>query len=235
MAMNFKYHQPAWGDIIYGSKAELQALGIAEGKAFPGEEGGPKRRLMVIDPRGFACKIERFNREGVFCASIPFPGRERPESSPETSLANGLRLRKFLWGDLYQGPATAFFEAKMIDPLQLPGATGGREKSVLIHPDGRIERGRASMGIAAAAGTKAIRLERGGEVSLSVSVDTAEEDRRYEQQQKAELNYLRRMLALPRPDPLVAKARQAEALARRSAIRLVWSKPPFVPTLTLPR
>lgn len=232
--MNFQYQQCLWGDLIYGSKTELQALGIAEGQEFPGEEGGPKRRLKVIEPRGFACEIGRFTGDGIFMAKIPFPGRERPESFPETDLANGLRLRKVIWGDLYRGPATTFIAAGMIDPMQLPGANGGREKSVLIHPDGRIERGKFCKGLSGA-GAKAIRLERGGDVSLSIHVDATEEYSRYERQQSIELDYLQRMRALPRPAPLIAKARQAEALARRSAIRLVWAKPPFVPTLPLPR
>ncbi|MCX7173156.1 MAG: hypothetical protein NT159_04355, partial [Proteobacteria bacterium] len=72
----FLYEMLDWGDLIYGTKDELQALGIATDVAFPGEIGGPKRILEVIDPRGFHCKIKRWRGSDTFGASIVFPGRE---------------------------------------------------------------------------------------------------------------------------------------------------------------
>lgn len=94
----FEYNQLIWGDLIYGTKAELQAIGLGIDMPFPGEPGGPKRLLNVRDPRGFATKIDR-GWDGIrYCASIPFPGRHRPEN-PWVEVAPGLKKREGSWYD----------------------------------------------------------------------------------------------------------------------------------------
>src|ERR1035437_8079124 len=77
-----EYHQQIWGDYIYGTKNQLQALGIGIGLSFPGEIGGPRRILKALDPRGFLAHIDNasWHGDGIFCASIPlFEEYPRPE------------------------------------------------------------------------------------------------------------------------------------------------------------
>lgn len=98
----FEYKQLIWGDLIYGSKDELQAIGLGIGMAFPGEPGGPKRLLNVRDPRGFSTKIDR-DLDGIrYCASIPFPGRNHPDK-PWVEVAPSLKKREGSWCDEFIG------------------------------------------------------------------------------------------------------------------------------------
>lgn len=55
-----EYHELPWGDLIYGTKHQLQALGLGVDRYFPGEPGGPVRQMTVVDPRGFRTTIALF-------------------------------------------------------------------------------------------------------------------------------------------------------------------------------
>ncbi|MBK8760412.1 MAG: hypothetical protein IPM03_08245 [Sulfuritalea sp.] len=72
----FEYHQQLWGDMIYGTREQLQSIGIAVGMAFPGESGGPKRQ-MTVTAAWISDDDKRFLRghlQRVY--SIPWPGPE---------------------------------------------------------------------------------------------------------------------------------------------------------------
>jgi hypothetical protein len=69
-----EYFDCFWGEYIRGTKEQLQSLGIGIGNAFPGEPGGPKRCLRVLDPRGFVTRIEKWYNNG-YRAGINYHGR----------------------------------------------------------------------------------------------------------------------------------------------------------------
>ena len=67
----FSYEQLPWGDLIYGTKPQIQNIGIAVEMAFPGEPGGPKRLLRVLDPRGSVVLIHAISLSPALDASLP--------------------------------------------------------------------------------------------------------------------------------------------------------------------
>lgn len=232
-AVTFSYERLFWGDLIYGTKSELQALGIAADKIFPGEIGGPKRRMSVSDPRGFPCVIERCPYAGpeIFSASIRF--YRRPVVQKET-FAAGVTKEAFVFTDASRGTAEALAAAGLVQQDQLPGLPGMPKTIVTVFPDQAICARRRRHGVGDyPAGTKQITKGPRNIYTVSITVSAEESERRaheYRCQQRDRENQLR---ALPRPAPLVAAARQNEALRRRALIRLVWSKPAFQPMLTV--
>lgn len=51
------YTECDWGDLIEGTKEQLQALELGIGLAFPGEVGGPQIELKVRDSRGYPVRV----------------------------------------------------------------------------------------------------------------------------------------------------------------------------------
>lgn len=227
----FSYRQLFWGEIITGTKIELQELGIAEGKAFPGEVGGPKRQLNVRDPRGFPCKIEIWQSPSLFTASISFPGRERIGLEPLKPFAPGVAWRPTgLWFDEYQGDGAALIAAGLVTAAQLPGAPGMPKTSVFVSANDAGSR-RGKRWADAQPGDKGIRSMASGKFVLRIAVSLSEQQRRDAEFKRIEIDYKRRMMALPRPAPLVKPSREFEARQRRAEMRLAWSRPAFRPTL----
>jgi len=223
--LRLEYTLLPWGDLIYGTKDELQALGLGQGMAFPGEPGGPRRRLAVTDSRGFPCKIARADHCGVgrFSALILIPGRERPEPVLE-DYAPGVTLERMVWGDLYCGTPSALIKAGLVSATQFPGAPGMGKTVTKFLSDGTV----------APAGCRLFTLGPGGVsirrastrlFSVRVLVDKDEENRRHQEGLAENEDYERRMSALPRPRPLVAADREVAAKTRRAQLRLVWSRP----------
>lgn len=56
-----QYHEGDGGDVIVGTKSQIQALGLGIGRAFPGEPGGPSRgrALQLRDPLGRTATVRR--------------------------------------------------------------------------------------------------------------------------------------------------------------------------------
>jgi len=212
----FEYCELIWGDCIYGTKPQLQELGIAVGLAFPGEPDGPKRTLRVLDPRGFPTTVKSvpvfesvpvWKGEGVYCARIIFPGRERKQEQ-WTDCAPGVRMcSDSSWCDEYVGTAVALAAAGLVRLDQLPGQPGMRKFRVTILPDGSLPIGAPTANCAEARkpGTKTI--ERASKTTYAVFVRVSEEVTltRDEKERCAATEYEERMEALPRPAPLTAK------------------------------
>lgn len=219
----FTYSHCFWGEGIYGSKEQLQALGIAEGMAFPGEPGGPKRTMSVLDPRGLKCRIEKQRIEtDRYYAAIEFPGRNRPALPPPEAFAPGVfREAGIFPTDGYKGTGTALVAAGLIAAEHLPGQPGMNKISVTILADGRTPRISGRL----CPGDRFITRLSGEKFELRICVTEEEQNRRAAVLDRIEDEFLRRMRALPRPAPLVAKRREAEAQQRRAAMRLVWSRP----------
>jgi hypothetical protein len=224
-----EYHHLVWGEVIYGSKEDLQALGIAQGCAFPGESGGPKRQLSITDPRGFPCRIKREHGAHAYVASISFPGREM-ECLRGELFAHGVTRRQYPWGDLYEGSAESLVTAGLIQRDQLPGMPGLGKTVVHLAPDGSATDKR----LADRVGAKTVRKISEKRFSVGVYVSAQERSDQLGTWARAQEDYDRKMRALPRPAPLRSTVHDAEAKERRAKMHLAWSRPAFIPTLTLP-
>lgn len=204
---HFKYSQLLWGDLIYGTKNQLQSIGIAIGMPFPGEPCGAKRTLNVVDPRGFRTRIEKayHKQETIFSASIPFPGRKRDVEQWENFTAGVRKSSVNSWFDEYIGTADALVAAGLVRDNQLPGMPGMRKVRVTILPDGSVQMGATSnCSEARNPGAKLIEVAAKNTYRVRVHIQKDEEQRRNEEWKRAELEWEVRMRALPRPAPLIA-------------------------------
>lgn len=229
----FSYRLLPWGDLIGGTRQELQDLGLAVGQAFPGETGGPKRRLKIIDPRGFPGKIDRWQIDaGVYLCSISFPDRRAAYDglipSPEV-IAPGVVKRTCIWWDEFVGTAEALIAAGLVAETQLPGQPGRPKVSVSLSADGTRIGGPGSPPWA-----KRIQKDPRHKFTVQVSISEHEGECRRDEIHRSE-DALEALLATwPRPAPLVVKARDEAARQRRAEMRLVWSKPPWQPRFIVP-
>lgn len=223
----FEYRQLPWGDLIYGSKAEIQALGIAEGLAFPGEIGGPKRSLRVRDPRGLVAVVE--GRDGDrYYVSIKMQREDRPDLQQQwESFCEGVHKRRSCVHDEYRGSASALIAAGLVRDGQLPGQSGMRKVRVTIDADGMVVGGPRNANLPGTAFVPGARtIEKCGKATFTVFVRVTEEEcaRRQRNEQVAISAWERRMAALPRPLPLTVQTGVSRS-QRPSHLRLVWSAP----------
>lgn len=197
-----EYRPRLWGDLIYGTKEELQALGIGKEMAFPGEPGGPKRTLRVRDPRGLDTKVEH-HYDNIYSSRIHFPGRERTPT-PWTTVAPGVRRCSSYWRDEYVGTAEALAGAGLVQLNHLPGQPGMRKHTVTIYPDGTIPAGAptANHKQADMPGAKCIKRASKTTYRVYVVVAKDEQSRRDAARIRDEREYEACMCALPRPAPL---------------------------------
>lgn len=201
-----EYKLLPWGDLIYGTKPQLMALGIAPGMQFPGEPGGPKRRLLVEDPRGFKARIEK-SLDGRYLVSIPFPGRSRP-GWKWRPYAEGVE-RLHLWhSDCYRGTADALVAAGLVKREFLPGQPGMRKRTVRIRPDGTPvgESSRRTSDVRSVAGSVRIERTSSARLDVSITVDDDTAERRHKAMQDQDLEWERRMNRLNRPSPLTEES-----------------------------
>jgi len=203
-ARPLEYNLLPWGDLIYGTKNQLRSIGIGVDSEFPGEPGCPKRRLTVSDPRGFRCQIERCDHleEGIFSATIRFPGREHPEPESE-SFAPGVRRLENIWSDDYAGTAEALAAAGLIRLDQLPGQPGMRKAIVTLLPDGSVPTGATAASIDDPGAKRITRMSQ-TTYQVSVLVEAWERARRYEAYAQSRCDWEERMYSLPRPARLDA-------------------------------
>ena len=212
----FEYRQLIWGDLIYGTKDQIQALGIGEGLSFPGEIGGPRNTLKVPDPRGFPVWIKdaSYHGEGAFVASIRlFEECPRPEPIAQP-YAPGVTKCEFSYFDEYRGTAEALAACGMVRLNQLPGQPGMRKVSVRILPDGSVHGGPPTAYCAEAKAPGAKLIQRAGVDMFRVEVRITPEQcqQRQEHQEIATREWEERIRALPRPAPLTE-----EGLVRHGA------------------
>lgn len=222
-----EYNQLPWGDLIYGTKEQLQGIGIAAGMAFPGEPNGPKRSLRATDPRGLKARVEAANYrgDGIFYASISFPGRDRPEYI--TDFADGVTKQEYPWGDAFTGTAESLSSAGLVRRDQLPGQPGMRKVTVTILADGSFPEGAAT---ANRRGREpgAIRISRKSKTLYEVCthVSDEEEQRRSDEHSRAEREWNNRMMALPRPAPLCRTSQERKEIEAAKALIASWPKSP---------
>lgn len=216
----FEYKQQLWGDLIYGTKEQLQRIGLAVGMPYPGEPKGPKKHLRTTDHRGFPALIgSSCQGDGIYSASIHFPGRKQPPDDHWIDFAPGVKKNNGHWCDEFVGTATALSHAGLVRLDQLPGQPGMRKTRVTVFPDGTIPAGASAM-FSAAKEPGAKRIERASRTTYMVSVFVSEDEaqRRDNERQRKNSEWEDRMRAMPRPAPLISlfenersapKARQA--------------------------
>lgn len=222
-----EYQQCIWGDLIYGTKTQIQSLGIGADLSFPGELGGPRRTLKVPDPRGFPATItsDRWLGDGRFSVSIPlFEEHPRPEPIARPYVP-GVTKRECSWFDEYVGSAVALAALGLVQLNQLPCQPGMRKIRATILPDGSVFGGppTASCAEAKKPGAKKIERVRANIFCVRVRVTAEERQQRGERAEIAEREWQWRIQKLPRPAPL--NEERAAILAQRTHLRLVWSVP----------
>lgn len=219
----FEYTHTLWGEVVRGTKSELQALGIAVGMAFPGGLGGPKRKMRANDPRGFATTVD-CDGDRRYCACITFPGREE-EPKRWSDFAPGVKMSShYQFFDDYVGTAEALAAAGLVRIDQLPGQPGARKVKVTIFADGTVPSGppTAYDKRASEIGAKTIVRATKTTFSVRVIVDENTQMARLELQERARREYEARMRALPRPAPLTSAMPLPERLVK-GHLSLVWS------------
>ncbi len=217
------YRRLWWGEVIDGTAAELRSLGIGIGAAFPGESGGPRRTWRGLDPRGFVTTVERWDPARVdrYSARVGFPGREgRPASWVRRPDVGCVKCRAFVWTDDYTGTAEALVAAGLVSRGQFPGMPGMRKVCVTIHADGTLPAGPRTANNRRAKEPGAKRIERCGKASFLVTVVVPREVREIRSQaaRLADMEFERRMLALPQPAPLMPGPWAARADERFQAM-----------------
>lgn len=202
----FEYNQPLWGDLIYGTKERLRSIGIAAGLPFPGEPGGPKRKLRVTDPRGFKATVEssEYRGEGIYSASIHFPVRDQPTPLSRSNFAFGVTKEERSWCDAFTGTAEALVAAGLAQHGQFPGQPGMRKVCVRVLADGSLPQGAPTANRRAARepGAKNIYKKTKTTYEIRLHVSSEEEERRRDKSMQETREWESRMRSLPRPAPL---------------------------------
>lgn len=200
MSRPVQYSECFWGDSITGTKEQLQCLGLGVGRAFPGEPGGPARRLNLRDHRGFPVTIER-RGDNEYWASVRFTNwPQAPEVSTRTRLPSGLLLRQSPTYDEFIGRPEALVADGLVRMDQLPGMPGMGKACVTILPDGTVATRANKLSRAPAARY----IQRASRSTFSVTVRITEEERtqRYAARRAAKLAFELHIRSLPRPSRL---------------------------------
>ncbi len=231
----FKYHEYLWGDLICGTKGQLQVIGIGVGLAFPGEIGGPQKKLNTVDPRGFKCVVKhaRGEADGLFEAWITFPEREQLFGfSDWEPFAPGVQRKAMYWTDDFLGSADDLVSAGLVPAGFFPGLPGMRKTRVIILPDDSLFTGSPTANYGRRPGTKRVEKASGGKYHVEIRIPHDLGELRAEECRRRDAQWAAKIMALPRPprvDGPLRATRNQEATASRSALRLVWSKPSFAP------
>jgi hypothetical protein len=198
-----EYTECDWGDLIEGTKEQLQALGLGIGLAFPGEVGGPRIELKVRDPRGFPVVISnRYRKDDRFTASLTFPNwPDSPNAEQWAPSVQGVKRCEYTFVDVYIGSAEALADAGLVRVDQLPGKPGMRKVHVTIFPDGTLSTGAHTANHREARAPGARRIVRVSASSYQVHIVVTEDEnkRRRAANEIAQSAWLRRVRALPRP------------------------------------
>jgi hypothetical protein len=232
----FEYMEFPWGDLITGSKEELQLCGLGVDMAFPGEPGAPKRKLTVIDPRGFKAEITApsYNCTGVYSAFIRFPDRTTEDEENEHQIAPGVTVNHYVGGNAYRGSSADLVAAGIVPEGRFPGLPGMQKIRLRVLPDGTIPNKlpNANYDRSEPPGTRLITKMGKDRFWVMVTIDELASESRREASLHARQAWEARMAAMPRPpriDGALRAVSDRAAAERRAQLRVVWSKPRFVP------
>lgn len=204
-----KYNLQPWGDIIYGTKEQLQSIGLGAGISFPGEAGETCKKIKVVDPRGFTATIDRASHKGdeVYFACIRFPGRDNPSWEAEWKpYSFGVKKKDSVRGDEYIGTGEALAAAGLVRMDQLPGQPGMRKVAVSFRPDGSVATDNKNIHELVKTITKSHKTR----YTVWVKISDEEEEKRHRAHNEKEAEWVERMAALPRPEPLHISGKQIQ-------------------------
>lgn len=238
--LEYEYREYPWGDVINGSKEVLQRMGIGVGIGFPGDPGSNKRKLTTTDPRGFPCVItvnygwEKFQ----FCVMIKHPGRDYhdPEDCWKEAFP-GVQSQSWVRYNAYKGTADALTSAGIVPAGMFPGMPGMRSTRVTILADGTLPTSpKNSAATRSTAGV--MTIEKSGKCTYQVLVNIANEleEMRWGAGRAHRIAWESRMEAMPRAPRIDINIRNeinAQAKQKRAALRVVWSRPKFVPQFNI--
>lgn len=242
--LEYEYCEFAWGDVINGSKEALQRMGIGVGIGFPGDPGSNKRKVSTTDPRGFPCVItvsygwEKF----PFCVHIKHPGRDYHNPAAEWKEAfPGVQRQEFGFVNCYKGTADALVAAGLVPAGRFPGMPGMRSVRVTILADGSLPGGHRNASCSGTGQDKegAMTIEKSGKSTYVVRVYVSRElgKKRSDAMWEHSSAWEDRMAAIPRAprlDHAIRNEINEQARHKRAALRVVWSRPKFVPQFTIP-
>lgn len=239
--LGYGYDEHLWGDLIYGGKEVLQRMGIGVGQAFPGEPGANKKTVKTVDPRGFECKVEAcIGLDFPYLARIEHPGRQWPWADEDwRPCADGVLFRASTWFDEYRGSAGALTAAGLVIAGCFPGMPGMCATRQTFYADGTTpkDNGRNGTQRAYSVGSMVIKKISANNflVSVAVSKEVGEKRRgEYFLKRQAWEALMKELPRPPRIDRCLRQESDAQAVRRRESLRLVWSRPKFVPTFTIP-
>lgn len=217
-APGLRYDRLHWGEVLRGTKAQIQALGIASDRGFPGEPGAPKRAMTVFDPRGLRAQITR-ELDGSFGVSITYPDVPPKPEPIAVSYAPGVTLRREAHGDVYTGTREALIAANVVPAGCFPGDPGMRKVRVTINPDGSLPQGGVTgyNRLAYEPGARCIERAGGGMFECLVKVTRGESDQRRAIEQEIWEAHVALATRIPKPRPLAVRT-QAD-VAKIDAMR----------------
>lgn len=194
-----QYRLTLWGELIYGTKAQLQALGIGIDAEFPVTD---RRRVKVTDPRGFATDIQfsPYMGEGIYSASIQFPDRERTDYK-WMPYAPGVRMRDAFWFTEYVGSADSLVAAGIVQADKLPGQPGMGKVQVTLSNDG-TRRTSQDRHLKRQPGDMTIIRVSKSQFKVQIIIPHEEGELRRKADRRREDAWEREMAVLPRPEPL---------------------------------
>jgi len=238
--LGYSYTEVHWGDVIYGGKEVLQCMGIGVGQPFPGEPGANKKTVKTEDPRGFACKLEICTwGDFPYIARIYHPERLHSWEEDWRPYANGVLFRPGMWHDDYRGTAEALTSAGLVAAGRFPGMPGMCAISQTFYADGTTPKnyGQKARHLAKSAGSMVVKKISRNHFEVSIKVPEEVGEKRRAEYLSRQESWEARMKTLPRSPRLDRHLRQeidAQAVQRRASLRLVWTRPKFVPTFILP-
>lgn len=203
-AAGHAYTQCDWGDLIEGTKEQLQALGLGAGLPYPGEACGPRYRLTTRDPRGYPVTIQH-RTDDQYTAQLTFPHWPgRPHMGGDRDwhpVCGGVRRRECLRADEFHGSAPDLVAAGLVQPGHFPGMPGMRKTRVTVFADGTLLGGAPTTNCWRAKDTGTRTIERRGASAYLVSVVASpdEVERRIAAHDLAMADWRNKVRALPRP------------------------------------
>ncbi len=193
-----RYEQFDWGDLIEGTKAQIQCFGIGLRAAFPGEPGAPKKEIITLDPRGYTVCIRR--NKVRFLAYIEFPNWPKdPSDSRRQPVASGVFRDVLSGGDIYEGAADALVAAGIVKQWHFPGPANGRTTSVTWLPDGTLA---TKCDRTEAPGTIRVRKVSAIRFDVWVNASCEEQQRRSEDFKREYVEYHKLIASIHRPTRL---------------------------------
>lgn len=194
-----EYSHTLRGELLYGTKEQLIALGLGMGIEFPISE---RKQVRCNDPRGFPARISlsTYLGEGIYCAAVDLPGRERPQDE-WIWFDQGIELQKNIYWDDYKGEENSLVAAGLVPPQFFPGKPGMGKVQVTLDANGD-RRTDTNGWKKREAGAKTIKKISRTLFLVSVRVSEEIADERRTQYRRSEDDWEQRMRALPRPQSL---------------------------------